>query len=304
MSRKIIRILNGMVSIASNDGTFFNIPISELNFEPKIGDEVQCFKNGEKIIVFKKSSSDQSASLPPLRNNQNVPEQNNFDDKPKKKKSNTFFVLLTVVVLLVAGGVGAYLYFDFGRTGTMIDPRDGKKYKTVRIGSQIWMAENLNYAGKNSFCYDNDPKNCAEYGRLYTWYVAMKACPTGWHLPSSNEWITLERFVAKSRFGGNTDSVGYALKSTKGWFGFGNGSDAVKFGALPAGYRYNGRRYSDVLKETYFWSSTESFFEFIPDIDIGKTNAETRYLKAIGTGLYSLGAFKSSANSVRCVKDD
>lgn len=289
MSYKIIRILNGTVSIASSDGTFFNIPISELNFEPKVGDEVQCFKKGEKVIVFKKFSSAQSTSLPPLRNNQNVLVQNIFDDEPPKK-SNAFFILLAVVVLLVAGGVGAYLYFDFGRTGTMIDPRDGKKYKTVRIGSQTWMAENLNYAGKNSFCYDNDPKNCAEYGRLYTWYVAMKACPTGWHLPSSNEWITLERFVAKSRFGGNTDSVGYALKSTKGWFAFGNGSDAVKFEALPAGGRVAGRSYK-VLYDAIFWGYGTSD-AFYVDLNYNRTD------------LWGGGEDKNVALSVRCIKDD
>ena len=91
MSHKIIRILNGMVSIASSDGTFFNIPIAELNFEAKVGDDVQCFKNGEKIIVLKKSSSALSAPLPPLRNNQNVLVQNIFDDDTPPKKIKCVF---------------------------------------------------------------------------------------------------------------------------------------------------------------------------------------------------------------------
>jgi hypothetical protein len=75
--------------------------------------------------------------------------------------------------------------------GVMVDSRDGQTYKTVTIGTQIWMAENLNYETTNSYCYDDDPSNCSKYGRLYTWAAATKACPIGWHLPSDDEWNTL-----------------------------------------------------------------------------------------------------------------
>jgi len=78
---------------------------------------------------------------------------------------------------------------------TFTDSRDGKSYKTVKIGDQTWMAENLNYEISDSWCYDNNSSNCNTYGRLYTWVTAQNVCPSGWHLPSRDEWNILFEYL-------------------------------------------------------------------------------------------------------------
>jgi len=112
---------------------------------------------------------------------------------------------------------------------TFIDKRDGKKYRTVKIGSQVWMAENLNYNASGSKCYNNDIANCNIYGRLYDWNTAKNACPSGWHLPRRIEWETLLDFA------GGDKIAGKKLKTTIGWDRRGYGTDALGFSALPGG---------------------------------------------------------------------
>ncbi len=135
--------------------------------------------------------------------------------------------------------------------GSMTDPRDGQTYKTVTIGTQTWMAENLNYKTSSSYCYEDYAGNCSKYGRLYEWSAAMNACPTGWHLPNDEEWNTLWDAV------GGTGTAGTKLKSSSGWNSGGNGTGSFGFAVLPAGYRYNFGYFNDEGNDAYFWSSTE-----------------------------------------------
>jgi hypothetical protein len=103
--------------------------------------------------------------------------------------------------------------------GSFTDTRDGKVYKTVKIGNQIWMAENLNYEAEGSKCYDNNPANGQKYGRLYDWETAKKACPPGWHLPSDAEWQELVDFA------GGKEIAGKKLKAVSWWVNNSNCAD-------------------------------------------------------------------------------
>jgi uncharacterized protein (TIGR02145 family) len=152
--------------------------------------------------------------------------------------------------------------------GRLTDSRDGQTYWTVKIGTQTWMAQNLNYAVDSSWCYDNSADSCAKYGRLYQWSAAMGlastynsrlwsgtlphqgVCPSGWHVPSDAEWSTLVQYVGSA-------TSGTKLKSTSGWSS-NTGTDAYGFRVLPAGYRINGGTSSSVGNYAYFWSSSES----------------------------------------------
>ncbi|MCL1957598.1 MAG: fibrobacter succinogenes major paralogous domain-containing protein [Fibromonadales bacterium] len=125
---------------------------------------------------------------------------------------------------------------------SFIDSRDGKKYRTVVIGKQTWMAENLNYNARDSKCYDDKSANCDKYGKLYYWNAAVKACPVGWHLPTKTEWDELLRFVdgTSSTENSYSETAGKYLKAKSGWNDYekksSNGTDDYGFAALPGGF--------------------------------------------------------------------
>ncbi|MDR0517648.1 MAG: hypothetical protein LBH25_11450 [Fibromonadaceae bacterium] len=132
--------------------------------------------------------------------------------------------------------------------GSFTDSRDKKTYKTVKIGEQTWMAENLKYNAKGSKCYDNKEENCQKYGRLYNWETAKKACPSGWHLPSNEEWDKLYRYADGDKGTGSpymSETAGKLLKSSSGWYNGGNGTDAYNFSALPGGFGNSGGNFNN-----------------------------------------------------------
>ena len=166
---------------------------------------------------------------------------------------------------------------------TFNDPRDGQTYKWIRIGDQVWMAENLNYnAGSGSWCYNNETNNCNKYGRLYNWQTARNACPSGWHLPSDAEWTRLANFVGSSS--------GKKLKSSSGW----NGPDDYGFSTLPGGYRNTDGTYHFLGNDGYWWSSTE----------LSSTYAWLRFLDYDSGFVYRGHDDKDYGFSVRCVRDN
>lgn len=109
----------------------------------------------------------------------------------------------------------------------IVDSRDGKHYKAVKIGDYVWMAENLNFAMENSLCYDNNEENCKEYGRLYYYYEAKSACPAGTHLPTMKEFENLSETV----HGRQTRKHVIDDKSWK----YAKGDNEYGFSAKPAG---------------------------------------------------------------------
>jgi uncharacterized protein (TIGR02145 family) len=148
-------------------------------------------------------------------------------------------------------------------------------YKTAAIGSQTWMAENLNFAASGSVCYNNQESNCDIYGRLYDWATAMALppscnstlcaslitakhrgiCPTGWHIPSDAEWTMLTDFV------GGWFTAGTKLKAKSGWNDYegqsGNGTDEHDFSALPGGFGKSNSDFVAVGSTGVWWSSAE-----------------------------------------------
>ena len=168
--------------------------------------------------------------------------------------------------------------------GILTDSRDGQTYKTVVIGSQTWMAQNLNYVRAGSYCYMDASFYCAEYGRLYTWNAARTACPSGWHLPSKDEFEMLFSAV------GGQSIAGKMLKSTSV-----NGTDAYSFSALLAGLRFNGGYFTDMGHYAHFWSSTEYKYD--------NNNAYNMYLHNSEDNAHLPDYSKDLGFSVRCVKD-
>jgi len=205
-------------------------------------------------------------------------------------------LLLILLTAIHAGEMGAGFNDVNARQpeDVLIDDRDGRSYKTVKIGDRVWMAENLNYdAGDGSFCIDDQDIYCEEYGRLYTWEVAKEACPSGWHLPSDKEWKELERTVMKD-FSCSPGQVGKYLKSGTGWYENGNGTDDYGFSILPAGYTNSrGGYYRGIKWSAYLWSSGE----------FDSQMAVFRILFYNDDRIITRSYNKNFGYSVRCIRD-
>lgn len=174
---------------------------------------------------------------------------------------------------------------DVESSSGIVKDANGKEYRTIAIGFQNWMAENLNFKTDSSFCYNNEESNCAKYGRLYTWNDAKKACPSGWHLPTRAEFDTLIAAV------GGISTANNVLRSTSGWNNCGNCADAFGFSALPAGYRYDNGNFRDEGYYARFWSSTEYDSNVAYDMHLNYNGGSP----GIGDKLFG--------SSVRCLQD-
>lgn len=224
---------------------------------------------------------------------------------------------------------GQYSWSSDGITGIFIDLRDGKEYKIVKIGSQVWMAENLAYlpsvdllsnGSEDSgfedeafyyvYNYNGDDvsmakasENYQKYGVLYNWTAAASSNPEGWHLASSDEWEMLGLYVSNEQgpyekdYTGYWPGVPYHLNSTLYWT-YGQANDTYGFTALPAGYRTDNNQYSQLGGYATWWTSTP-----VVSDDEGIFRGTTNSYATI-TGYFSQGvASKNFARSVRCIMD-
>jgi len=200
---------------------------------------------------------------------------------------------------------------NYDAFGTFTDKRDGKMYKTVKIGKQVWMAENLAYdtKDKGSKCYGEGTPigccikkwskaeiqaNCEKYGRLYYWKTAKKACPKGWHIPSDKDWQALVKFA------GGKEKAGKKLKAKDGWEDTsegksGNGTDDFGFAAMPGGIGYSSGEFSNIGDSGVWWLEE--------GLDLGINNY------SINSGVNDTYTFCHNDDnseylfSIRCIKD-
>lgn len=190
--------------------------------------------------------------------------------------------------------------------GLLTDARDGQSYRTVRIGTQNWMAENLNYQVDSSWWYENSTDSGKKYGRLYQWSSAMNlddscsrvscavqvlskhrgACPEGWHIPSDSEWTILQRTVDPDL----TDE-GRRLKASGSWDNVGNGSDSLGFRGLPGGWRYAGK-FEVSVSSGKWWSAT----------DFNAAYVWMRTLTSSSERVNSNGLVRNAGLSIRCLQ--
>ena len=211
-----------------------------------------------------------------------------------------------------------------GQTGIFTDSRDNKTYKWVGIGEQIWMSENLSYTGDDirhitdiiewihspydGYCFYEDNDSLANiYGVLYQWNAAKIACPTGWHLPSEEEWLDLENYLKDNGYSYNevigdngiaislAKNSNWSISDNKGAVGnpdYPNFRNQTGFSALPSGSR-NHSIFEGLGNHTVWWCSTESSSSF----------ACYRRLSYGISDIYPGTNIKYSGFSVRCIRD-
>jgi len=203
----------------------------------------------------------------------------------------------------------------------MRDDRNGRKYKVITIGDQLWMAENMNIGKQISsgelpidndriekYCYHNSAENCEKMGALYTWEEAAQyskpadkkrdpvrgICPDGWHLPSEAEWQQLSEKMGGEMVAGNKlkDLTYWNQPSVKE--GRQVKLDVSGFAAIPAG------RINSVGESHYKGSSTSFWSASKPNVD----KAWHRTITTRGRGFYKAASYTTQKYSVRCIKDE
>ncbi|MBO7061834.1 MAG: hypothetical protein J6W54_12175 [Fibrobacter sp.] len=186
--------------------------------------------------------------------------------------------------------------------GELLDVRDSQVYRTVQIGEQVWMAQNLNYKSDTlSFCYRNDSLNCMQWGRLYTWEKAMTVCPEGWHLPDTSEYRILVDYANEHR---GDIKLGESLESLEtGYYDIFGFSILLGSGYSPGGVAFD--KGGKTNGDAFFWTASETDGKeaaFPPEeyaISRILKNDVSMYGKVLGVKAFE----KEDWLSVRCLKD-
>ncbi len=323
MPRVIIILIATIVSFAANGQVFSNLraakqanqiiikyDISATDPDQTFDIKLECSADGGKTFnIFPQFISGDLKGIS-AGNGKEI----TWNIQQEEKKYNNYkFVFQLVAIQNLSKKTPKQL------PGTFIDPRDGHMYKWMKIGTQIWMIENLAYLpevspskeGSSSkahyYIYGYQGENTDEakatenykkYGVLYNWTAAQKACPAGWHLPTDNEWKQLELTLGMSidqanKTGSRGLGCGAQLKSKTDWLKPGNGTNTSGFDAYAGGGRYGDGSFGNMGSNGYWWTSTESDAAF----------SWGRGL-SFGSSEISKGAtYKEGGFSVRCVKD-
>lgn len=275
--------------VAGMSTSYPNVALMNVNYLTE-GRSVRCLKGAPSIVSS--SSSVRSSS---------------------SAKSSSSSVQSSSSSVQSSSSIDLYVLPASVELGYMTDSRDNQRYKTVKIGTQIWMAQNLNYETGTNQCVKDDDKNCSKYGRLYNWVTAINkeeskcgyqhncfkvsgdvadrgyqgVCPYGWHLPNIREADTLINAT-----GGGPWDFAKNLRSTSGWNDNKNGVDAYYFTVLPTGFGYYAEN-RNVGTNAYFWLYAEG-------------GSDDGYSMWVTNGSYA-SMIKTAAKwfkySVRCVKD-
>jgi uncharacterized protein (TIGR02145 family) len=198
--------------------------------------------------------------------------------------------------------------------------QDANKLGEVKIGNQVWAATNLDVVvfrngdtipeirsaeewkkageeGRPAWCYyENDGEKWRKFGRMYNWHAVNDPrglCPEGWHVPSNEEWITLETYYG-------IPDVGFRLKSSEGWNANGNGDNTSKLFILPGGYRSRDGNFTGAGEFIYLSGSTE---DRLADSKDNKIFIWGRGLQFETRGMMRCGLDKEFGLYVRCIKN-
>jgi uncharacterized protein (TIGR02145 family) len=241
----VVKVVIGVVEVV--DSFFFTVNLSEL--------EIRSDDYGD-VYVDRKTLEPYSGKFKNTYGNGVTKETGTLKDGRRHGKITTYREDGSIEKIETFPNELEYLKYLWRNRkrmlGSFVDQRNSNEYKTVTIGSQIWMAENLNYAVEGSVCYDNKAENCTKYGLLYDWNTAKNACPAGWHLPSQAEWEEMTAYI------GGWDAAEKKLKARSGWNNksdgsSGNGTDEFGLAALPGGDKGSSKSNFGGIGDSGYW---------------------------------------------------